>query len=106
MARQGLAKGAANWTAGYVKSRSVGHKIAAYVLYMPNFFWTPSRTSRIGSINGVPLKLGFGSPKKTSGSLLGIGVVMGGERQLLRMDAGQKPKDMVVQAVLNQMKST
>ena len=93
LAKQGMAKGAANWSAGYLGSRIRGQRLKAYILYMPTFFRTPQRTSRIGSVNGIPLKLGFGVPdKKGAGTLMGIGVEMGGERQLLRMDLGPKPK--------------
>lgn len=34
----------------------------------------------------VPLKLVFGGPRRASGTLFGLGVRMGGNRQLIRMD--------------------
>lgn len=53
---------------------------------MPNFISTPisSKIPTSVKINGVPLKIVVGSKK--IGMLTGIGVHMGSERQLFRMD--------------------
>ncbi len=95
LTQAGIRRGVAEWTIGYGATRGRGTKLKAYILYMPSFFWTPQRSPTVGSINGKPVKLSFGSSGKgPSGgdrekvSLMGLGVEMGSKRQLLRMDPG------------------
>jgi RHS repeat-associated protein len=85
--RKAIGTGIGNWAAGYVTSTTKGSKLTGYVIYMPTFGPLPSRTVGTGfKINGNEIKLGFGGPGGNFGSLAGIGVIMGSERQLYRMD--------------------
>jgi RHS repeat-associated protein len=88
-----IATGIGNWSLGYQRSRRKGNKVKSFLLYMPLItsgiggeitMPTPAKIS-FGRYK-VPLKLVFGGPKKASGTLVGIGVNMAGNRQLIRMD--------------------
>ena len=105
--------GMPNWTEGYTKSAR-RHTLKSFLLYVPLV-----KAGGIGSIalktpikirfgrKNVPLKLVFGGPRKASGSIMGIGLEMGGLRQLIRMDyhqyakghggaSGKKPNEQAV----------
>jgi RHS repeat-associated protein len=80
-----IGTGIGNWSIGYIKSRRKGQKLKAYYLYLPNFIQSAAFKLKTNvKINGVPLKIVVGGAKK--GRLAGIGVHMGVERQLFRMD--------------------
>lgn len=62
------------------------------MLYLPVLApQIPSLVSTGTKINGKPVKVGLGAPNGAMGSLGGIGVVMGKERMLFRMDIGLTP---------------
>lgn len=64
----------------------------AYVIYLPVLIpQVPSLIDSGAKINGKPVKLGLGAPDFRTGSLGGVGVVMGKERLLFRMDIGLTP---------------
>jgi RHS repeat-associated protein len=88
MAR-GTAVGISDWGMGYVKMLSKGRDITAFTIYMPTIISMPGKLVPSGlkvNFKGkkIPVNLGFGG--SGTGSLFGIGVVMGGEIDLLRMD--------------------
>lgn len=63
------------------------HKLTAYIVYLPTFMMAGSATFPSGfSVGGKQVRVGVGGPSDKFGSLLGIGVHMGSERQLWRMD--------------------
>ncbi len=80
--------GFGNWGVGYVKSRNRGHRMSAYYLYMPTFgALSPNMELNTHiKINGIPLKLSFWDIQGRTGRLCGVGVHMGSERPLFRMD--------------------
>jgi len=87
MSGQALARGMSTWVPQFALSLARGRKLSAYVLYMPTFGKLPSRLVSTGvKIDGVALKLGFGGPANKFGSMMGLGIEMAKERQLMRMD--------------------
>jgi RHS repeat-associated protein len=88
-----FAIGSPNWLAGYVADYTKGKRMTAYVVYLPVLVpQLPSLVSAGGrKINGKPVKIGLGAPTGKTGSLGGVGVVMGHERMLFRMDIGTTP---------------
>jgi RHS repeat-associated protein len=85
--------GSPSWIAGYAAEFAKGKRLTAYVLYLPVLVpQLPSLVNAGGKkINGKPVKIGLGAPGGKIGSLGGVGVVMGHERQLFRMDIGATP---------------
>ncbi|GEM_PF-2875548 len=93
LTQAGIRRGTPEWVGGYLRSKN--KKLKAYIIYMPSFFWTPLRPKTVGSINGKPVKLAFGSAGKGSAggdrervSLMGLGLEFAAPYQLLRMDPG------------------
>ncbi len=89
-----IATGMGNWGKGYSKSKRRGHKLRAFLIYMPLL-----RTGSGGSIplkaparvrfgkQRVPVNLVFGGPSDANGTLFGLGMHVGTfSRQLIRMD--------------------
>ncbi|WP_298850495.1 Ig-like domain-containing protein [uncultured Aquimonas sp.] len=85
--------GSPNWLAGYVADYTKGRRMTAYVIYLPVLIpQLPSLVNAGGrKINGKPVRIGLGAPGGKTGSLGGVGVVMGNERMLFRMDIGTTP---------------
>jgi RHS repeat-associated protein len=84
--------GAGNWLSGYIVDFPKGKRLTAYVLYLPVLIpQFPSLVNTGTKINGKQVKVGLGAPKGKTGSLGGVGVVMGHERMLFRMDIGLTP---------------
>ncbi|MBH2029090.1 MAG: RHS repeat-associated core domain-containing protein [Moraxellaceae bacterium] len=86
--------GIGNWEKGYLSSKKNRNKLTAFLIHMPIVSKLPSTISikvptparvTVGS-QKVPVKLEFGGPKGAEGQLFGIGVSMGKDRQLFRMD--------------------
>jgi len=84
--------GSTDWLAGYGADYLLGKQFSAYVLYLPVLVpQFPSLLNTGMKINGKPVKAGLGAPGGKIGSLGGVGVVMGHERMLFRMDVGLTP---------------
>jgi RHS repeat-associated protein len=80
------------WARGYMKTQKTS-KITGFLLYMPLLTSGPEGVVPVPTpakvrfaSRKVPIKIVFGGPKKAYGSLIGIGVQMGSNRQLVRMD--------------------
>jgi hypothetical protein len=77
---------------GYIADFPKGKRLTAYVLYLPVLIpQFPSLVNTGTKINGKQVKVGLGAPKGKTGSLGGVGVVMGHEKMLFRMDIGLTP---------------
>ena len=87
-AKTAVGLGLTNWTAGYMKTRYVrGNKLTGYVIYLPTIGRFPSKIVPTGvKVGDVGVSFGLGGPGGKYGSVGGLGVIMGGERQLYRMD--------------------
>ena len=91
--RKAVSIGLPNWVLGYTTDYMKGKRLKSYILYLPVLSPTPPRTINSGiKISGHPLKIGLGASGKNKGSLAGVGVEMGHERMLYRMDIGLTPK--------------
>jgi len=91
-----VGKGAMNWARGYIRS-SQNYALRSILVYLPNPLlgtdvYTYMNTGLHlnfhvrGKRKKIPIKLVFGAPKGTYGQLMGVGMEMGGSRQLYRMD--------------------
>ena len=84
--------GSPSWIAGYVKDYTRGRRVRAYVIYLPVVVpQAPTLVNTGRTLNGKPIKIGLGAPGGRRGSLGGVGLVMGKERMLFRMDIGATP---------------
>mgnify|MGYP006169580905 CR=1 FL=1 len=84
--------GSASWLSGYTADHSRGKRLTAYVIYLPVLVpQVPSLVATGMKINGKPVKVGLGAPGGKTGSIAGVGVVMGHEKMLFRMDIGDTP---------------
>jgi hypothetical protein len=85
--------GSPSWIAGYAADYLLGKRLTAYILYLPVLL--PQRPSLIKTglwIDGKRVKIGLGAPRGKVGSLACVGVEMGKERMLFRMDIGLTPR--------------
>ena len=79
----------ASWLAGYASDYARGKRMSAYIIYLPVLFPQPPSVYSTGiKINNHPVKVGLGAPGGAFGSLGGLGVFMGSEKMLYRMDIG------------------
>jgi len=83
-------RGKTDWLRNYLYAATRGQKLTAYILYLPVLFpQAPTvRDTKMKKINGKSIMVGLGGPDGKSGSLGGVGVWMGKERALYRMDLG------------------
>ncbi|MFY9259107.1 MAG: hypothetical protein WAO71_01215, partial [Gallionella sp.] len=82
--------GLGDWIAGYIKDAPRYKSPSAYIVYLPTLTPAPSVRFNTGvKINGKPLQVGAGGPGSKTGSLTGVGLVMGKEKALYRMDIGR-----------------
>jgi RHS repeat-associated protein len=88
-----ISTGIGNWSSGFESSAAKGDKLSAFLIYMPlPIAGIPQReiktnTSVKLSKSKIPINLIFGAANAdASGQLFGLGVKMGINRQLIRMD--------------------
>ena len=91
--RIAVSMGFPNWSTGYAKEYAKGKRLKSYVLYIPVL--SPAKSKLIDTkrkIFKTPLKIGIGASGGNRGSLAGVGLEMGHERMLYRMDINKTPK--------------
>ena len=85
--RRAISMGLPDWSAKYAMEYSRGKRIKSYILYLPVL--SPAAPRLIDTrrkIFKTPVKIGIGAVGKNRGSLAGVGLEMGHERMLYRMD--------------------